>query len=158
MTGYTKMCYTDMVNLGTKTSNVLQITYSLIERPLSGSPNCEWKVMSCACFGPRPIVVDALTICVVNLTEQQFEPLFISLVMTWFGPGIEPITYAITSVCPRVIYAIIARSVSNYLHQSISFFSFASCKLFGITRMKTSISSKAFCSITDRQTDKIFTE
>ncbi len=24
--------------------------------------------------------------------------------------------------------------------------------------MKTSISSKAFCSITDRQTDKIFTE
>ncbi len=27
-----------------------------------------------------------------------------------------------------------------------------------ITRMKTSISSKAFCSITDRQTNKIFTE
>ena len=26
------------------------------------------------------------------------------------------------------------------------------------TRMKTSISSKDFCSITDRQTDKIFTE
>ncbi len=26
------------------------------------------------------------------------------------------------------------------------------------TRMKTSISSKAFCSITDRQTDEIFTE
>ncbi len=29
---------------------------------------------------------------------------------------------------------------------------------FSKTRMKTSISSKAFCSITDRQTDKIFTE
>ncbi len=27
-----------------------------------------------------------------------------------------------------------------------------------ITRMTTSISSKAFCSITDRQADKIFTE
>ena len=27
-----------------------------------------------------------------------------------------------------------------------------------LTRMKTSRSSKAFCSITDRQTDKIFTE
>ncbi len=27
-----------------------------------------------------------------------------------------------------------------------------------LTRMKTSLSSKAFCSITDRQTNKIFTE
>ena len=30
--------------------------------------------------------------------------------------------------------------------------------IFKKTRMKTSISSNAFCSITDRQTDKIFTE
>ena len=31
-------------------------------------------------------------------------------------------------------------------------------QIFYKTRIKTSISSKAFCSINDRQTDKIFTE
>ncbi len=39
--------------------------------------------------------------------------------------------------------------LTDYLHYK---------ELLKKTRMKTSISSKAFCSITDRQTDKIFTE
>ncbi len=56
---------------------------------------------------------------------------------------------------------------SNYLLKIIKYINFCHLLIFfsiflsffhNLTRMTTSISSKVFCSITDRQTDKIFTE
>ena len=59
-------------------SLLLQKTNPLIARPLCGSPDCAWYVLSCACLGPRHSPHNH-TIIFAHLTQQQKVQILMSL-------------------------------------------------------------------------------